>query len=249
MSSQDLFDYVVKDCGNSGLEVIRKVLGVEDADAALVLFRGYFTSTKRVDFNQQDSLEERGPVLLVFNPGKMAALHSRRHEDGIPCFDSFDCAPSYLKLDVPVEKEEARVMDQLQPMSSRSLSSVPSLQSSSFTSSATSRSFLEVDSGPQDIPESSSSSFLENIVDSACNLFGIQTSAVDTSKEDEWIPLHHAAASTDESLQQVRHSVVCIGGYKDETGKTWYFCRNSWPSCPLFLASAQCLVDANVDAA
>jgi len=118
--------------------------------------------------------------------------------------------------------------------------SVPSLQRS-----ATATSSFEVPFGDSEEPESSWFS-LDTFNSFVANIFGGGTEMDEVSAIDR---VAMPNTGNPQPPGDERHSVVLIGGFIDEAEKTCYLMLNSWKNMPLFLASAQCLVEAEANAA
>jgi hypothetical protein len=265
MSSEELFDYVVNNSGDSGAEVLRKLLGVENVHDVLNTLHHkklWFENAAAIEGSLSRMLKKNGPVLLTFWVGHLVRSAGLPNADGIPCFDSFDQTPvSFLKLDELVENEKELVQKQLPTeitteQDVRTLDSIPRLQST-FSTFSSSRSFLEADAGNQE-PPAPVSFFLVTLgktLNNAVRKLFLGTETVGVEKKDAWEALDRTAvgpapnATNSGQREGKRHSVVCIGGYVDESGKKWFLMRNSWEALPLFVASAQCLASAETIAA
>jgi len=222
-----------------------------------------FCDETGVDNTLRALLRGRAAVLVPISSVNFAVPSDDFGPNRIPCFDSFNGQPSgILALDDEAKNEDVKLQEQLRtgnnhisPHLRRDLSasgslfadevaqppnSVPSLQRS-----ATMASSFEVPFGDSQEPESRWFS-LDTFNSFVANFFGGGTEV------DEVTAIDRVAIPDTGNPQppdNERHSVVLIGGYTHETEKTWYLMLNSWKNLPLFLASAQCLVEAEANAA
>ncbi|CAB9516161.1 expressed unknown protein [Seminavis robusta] len=266
MSAEDLVKYVVENKGNSGLEVIKKLVGPKQAQELQC------HPSNSITFNTGSMVEftlgawrdsPAGPGFLAFTSKGFKAYGEPSQ---IPCFDAFDQKPvKFLDLETPAPSEETLLQKQLpakNPGSRRvspsgaaqqlfpespAASSVSSFQESMTLSNSSS--LLDIATGSEGGVESSGVSRglwgFNKAFDTLRGWIGEKQN--EDGDGDHYFLAGMPAVPAETGID--RHGGVLLGGFTDTDNKQWFLVLNSWKDMPLFLASGECLAKANTDLA
>jgi hypothetical protein len=276
MSSDELFEYVIRNNGASALEVLLKLLGGgrDDEDKLVTIFRfsaPTFNTAATIDLDFPRYLQHYGPGLLSFTVHENLKKATYSGKSEIPCFDgAFHSSPvAYLALNCLVDDEAIKIQQHL-PRSGKSETTsatpfgdsghvslprdnaagvVPSRQASEV-SSGSDISSLDVAFGDkEDTVPDSWLTYFTGVVRSTFGFGGKDQGEGSLGTSACWNSLDNVAATPDAPDNgQENHAVVLLGGCTDTNGKNWYLMQNSWKSMPLFLASAEYLGACSVNA-
>jgi hypothetical protein len=253
MTPEILFDYVVNDNGGHACEFLAKVFAKKEKD----LFFKFTSNDPFYEWNNclKQILDRHGPAYVAYSSKNLdvfASTYRYTLDQGIPCFDSLEGAPTkYICTDKP-ENEEELLQEQLSGTRGyRSADEVPGLvhmaSSSLSCSSSPNSKGLEISYGNVDEDEEYTQDGKQGILQKlSCNLVGAgkEKTRDRSASEVSLMSLGYAAAASSEPVEDPRfakrHAGVCIGYISDEDGKIWYLFKNSWPEVPLFCMSLEC---------